>query len=799
MSARARSARKSTASTLSYAEVASSADEDEESETSESERGGAASRSDTKAPTKRHKSKAKAVDVDSGDEGDEDDKPRKNPRGSAKGEQSKQKKGTGKLEILKKLPVEMITEIFSHLDPDDLLTLSMVNKQYRSLLLAKSSARLWKSARARFDLPDSTTGGFTEWQYAQLAFGKKCQECGTTKAARPDFGIRKRLCKVCRMSGILRLHWKKHCIPGIHPLARQCILRPLHTPAELHYLSRKAHALESDLRYWSGKLWELEDAASTDADESDSDDEQPAAPPPGAGPARPARRARISNQPSYKDDSSDEDDGVPEKPSRRVAAFVAARQPLLDQIEEEGKAVFWASKELREKVRARKVERVSFDDRRAQLDRAEEIADKVLELDPTDGPYVEDPAFSSHKLVKREEPLTDAEWERIKPAILKLVARIKKKHDRAAQRRRLEDRQRSLRPRYNKLKAALPASARPYMPLFIDFLVLSSVKALWQDEAVKLDDATWFEHLDDVKEELDQYRLDLILHARELIISARVDPDDDIVPSGELEDVEDLDLSEDFFDLATSFVCCAFTNCENAPVTPGRDGSNRIKGAVGPLRWVLKHQHVWHNQADSLVGSRSFRNEPQLRIVLPLEVACTVDAVLDLAKLDPADATRDDLIRFNELVLRYEWDNPGGSWKRHVWNWRSRTLQGLKTLLNLIKLEAQRAAAAKPPHSLEPPVIICHLHDAGDWNKLPIPKRQPEPGKKNDEKRPPPESSSSSDDSDSDDDDDDEPAVRSKVVKDEETDELASDSEEERVVFRARVVHDSEEDDDEDA
>ena len=51
----------------------------------------------------------------------------------------------------------------------------MVNKQYRALLLAKSSARLWKAARDRFDLPDSTVGGFTEWQYAQLAFGKECQ------------------------------------------------------------------------------------------------------------------------------------------------------------------------------------------------------------------------------------------------------------------------------------------------------------------------------------------------------------------------------------------------------------------------------------------------------------------------------------------------------------------------------------------------------------------------------------------------------------------------------------------------
>ena len=63
------------------------------------------------ASTKRLKAKGKAAEVDSGDEGDEDEQPRKKARGPRKGKQSTQKKGQGKLEVLKTLPVEMITEV----------------------------------------------------------------------------------------------------------------------------------------------------------------------------------------------------------------------------------------------------------------------------------------------------------------------------------------------------------------------------------------------------------------------------------------------------------------------------------------------------------------------------------------------------------------------------------------------------------------------------------------------------------------------------------------------------------------
>ena len=106
----------------------------------------------------------------------------------------------------------------------------------------------------------------------------------------------------------------------------------------------------------------------------------------------------------------------------------------------------------------------------------------------------------------------------------------------------------------------------------------------------------------------------------------------------------------------------------------------------------------------------------------------------------------------------------------------------LDTQLLVVKSEVQSAAAAKPPYSLEPPVIRCYLADPRDWEKLPLPKVPVDLDQN--KKRRATSSTTSSDDSDDDSDDDagdnNEPAVRNEVViKEEEMDEVISESEEE--------------------
>ena len=64
-------------------------------------------------------------------------------------------------------------QIFSHVGPNTLLSLRLVNKQFHAFLSAKSSNSIWKAARRRAKLPDIED--MTEMQYAELMFGKTCQ------------------------------------------------------------------------------------------------------------------------------------------------------------------------------------------------------------------------------------------------------------------------------------------------------------------------------------------------------------------------------------------------------------------------------------------------------------------------------------------------------------------------------------------------------------------------------------------------------------------------------------------------
>ncbi|KDR77418.1 hypothetical protein GALMADRAFT_65553 [Galerina marginata CBS 339.88] len=79
-----------------------------------------------------------------------------------------------KLEKIVDLPVDIVFEIFGWLNPVDLLSLSRTSKNWRALLMTRSSTSVWRSARLNLDgLPDCPDG-LSEPQYAELAFGRSC-------------------------------------------------------------------------------------------------------------------------------------------------------------------------------------------------------------------------------------------------------------------------------------------------------------------------------------------------------------------------------------------------------------------------------------------------------------------------------------------------------------------------------------------------------------------------------------------------------------------------------------------------
>ncbi|KAK0481358.1 hypothetical protein IW261DRAFT_1681036 [Armillaria novae-zelandiae] len=88
----------------------------------------------------------------------------------------KRRRLRGMLQKVAETPSDILFEIFSNLDPLDLLRLSRTTKDLRALLLQRSSTFVWKRARQNVEglpLPDD----LSEPKFAHLAFDKHCDIC----------------------------------------------------------------------------------------------------------------------------------------------------------------------------------------------------------------------------------------------------------------------------------------------------------------------------------------------------------------------------------------------------------------------------------------------------------------------------------------------------------------------------------------------------------------------------------------------------------------------------------------------
>lgn len=204
------------------------------------------------------------------------------------------------------------------------------------------------------------------------------------------------------------------------------------------------------------------------------------------------------------------------------------------------------------------------------------------------------------------------------------------------------------------------------MPLFTDFLLLPSVKELWTP-GTAIDDAAWTAQLPLIKEELNDYRLELVLHTRREILAATLDPVTQTQDDADAtEDVDSLD--DAFSQLATSFVCCAFAGCPDKELQRRRwywvtsslsDDKKQRKSWIGPLVEVLQYQHRLHNSISYLRTHKAKASYPPFRVSLPLEVACGIESLLELHHLDDAKAKKRHLDQASKESSGYEWVNSG--------------------------------------------------------------------------------------------------------------------------------------------
>jgi hypothetical protein len=91
-----------------------------------------------------------------------------------------------------------LEQVFSRLDPCDLLSLAKTSEDFCKLLMSRKARSIWKASFDRVPGVPACPRDMPEPRWANLLFGSpKCQECGNSGVQRVDFALRRRLCTSC--------------------------------------------------------------------------------------------------------------------------------------------------------------------------------------------------------------------------------------------------------------------------------------------------------------------------------------------------------------------------------------------------------------------------------------------------------------------------------------------------------------------------------------------------------------------------------------------------------------------------
>ncbi|KAJ3825674.1 hypothetical protein EV361DRAFT_915862 [Lentinula raphanica] len=106
--------------------------------------------------------------------------------------------------MLQEIPLELVFEILQYLEPSDLLKLVWVNKDFRSLLMSRSSTFLWRRARINADDMPNPAFGLSEPAHAHLIFVNYCSYC-QTRCDKVIWECSIRCCKKCMKTRFISL------------------------------------------------------------------------------------------------------------------------------------------------------------------------------------------------------------------------------------------------------------------------------------------------------------------------------------------------------------------------------------------------------------------------------------------------------------------------------------------------------------------------------------------------------------------------------------------------------------------
>nr|GAT50133.1 predicted protein [Mycena chlorophos] len=325
----------------------------------------------------------------------------------------------GKLKLLPEMPLDILFEIFSHLEPLDTLNLSRTTKTLRAHLMTRSSRFIWTAAlRNDPDLPP-LPDDLSEPAYVNLAFSRHCHVC----LALTEFTLwafRLRLCGPCL---------EKRRFDDYYKVAKKITALQFYECADLllqaeistaHGLARTVSSYE-DAEKLNEQLLQLK------------------------------------------------------KDEQKMNEFRATRKAFVKQRQDHA---FLAVKAGPRRELRKMAERDAAQERRrvAICARLSEIGfDEQVEYLTSSSPRT----ISEHPLVKSEEVLTDAEWEIIKPKLVELMHQITGKMERRKRKALLKTRQRHLLAVMKEYLSERPLDE--INPRVIDFCLMPEIKTLLLD------------------------------------------------------------------------------------------------------------------------------------------------------------------------------------------------------------------------------------------------------------------------------------------------------------------------------
>ncbi|GAA6048992.1 F-box domain contaning protein [Rhodotorula toruloides] len=330
------------------------------------------------------------------------------------------------------LPLDMVVQICSFLDPETVLALAQTSKTIRSTLFRKAAAPVWTAARRNAGV-DDLTGELPEPRVAFLLQGKVCQVCGSsTSNSFPRFDLQVRACYPCLEANVFPASAIAEEVQDLHPLSLRCSLAVRHSAKDKMHRRREPFYWKPEVIATSAYLHSIDPpAARTDRRK-----------------AHPSEAA-VAFQRSF--------DGY------KAAAAVDAAELVVHE----------------ERLYQEKL----AEERERPAKRFKQIQERLIAA----GFAEQDTLAVPMSVRNSSEPVTDEYWAQVHSQV---SGAVQAQRDRRLQHERSQRRD-GLRALYKLLYDATSPAEQEFFPDVHAFLRLPSIEVLWQPEDAVIDMSSW--------------------------------------------------------------------------------------------------------------------------------------------------------------------------------------------------------------------------------------------------------------------------------------------------------------------